>query len=378
MAWPIRRGDHYLVGYREGGRDSPILYKGPYPTKAAAKEAKAKIELEIARRRRVGEPITPERTFGDYGQVWQAGRTVRRKTADLEKRLLKNHLFPKFANVRLGDMRREQVRGWVGELTQQRGVWVARRSLGLLKTILEEARKDGHMPQGNTAWDVPLPPPPHREMRVPSVQEVCVVLKALPKHWRPHAFTAALTGMRWGEITALEWGDLDLDARKLHVRRALPANTREVGAPKSWAGRRTIDLFPEVRQALLDLPQRAVLVFPAERGGYLNHRWFLRAVWREARKTAGVGRLRWHDLRHFYASLLFAFGESPLYVAAQMGHGGPHITLKVYSHLMAEGRRLPRRATLALIAEAAGVPSVSTRKHGVRRQGIRQGTRQKG
>jgi hypothetical protein len=68
------------------------------------------------------------------------------------------------------------------------------------------------------------------------------------------------------------------------------------------------------------------------------------------------------DLRHFYASLLFAFGEGPLYVSAQMGHGGPQVTLKIYAHLMAEGRRLDRETTLARLADAARAYMVPTNR----------------
>ncbi len=59
-----------------------------------------------------------------------------------------------------------------------------------------------------------------------------------------------------------------------------------------------------------------------------------------------------HDLRHAYASLLLAFGETVLYVSRQLGRGSAKLTLDTYGHLVEEGHRLDREATLRKLEEA--------------------------
>lgn len=95
----------------------------------------------------------------------------------------------------------------------------------------------------------------------------------------------------------------------------------------------------------MDLPQRGQFVFPGARGRRLNYEYFHGRFWRPAIKAAGL-RFRIHDLRHAFASLLLAFGETVLYVSRQLGHSSAKLTLDTYGHLLEEGHRLDREATL--------------------------------
>ena len=159
-------------------------------------------------------------------------------------------------------------------------------------------------------------------------------------------------------MTALEWRDVDLDIGKIRIGRSVPANTLTVGHRKSSAGRRVVDLPCPLQHVLMDLPQSGHLIFPGTRGGYLNHKGWMRTVWRPTILRLGL-HLRFHDLRHFCASLLFAFGENVLTVAYQLGHSSPSVTLNVYGHLMREGRKLDREATLAQLMKAFRAPAAS-------------------
>jgi len=163
---------------------------------------------------------------------------------------------------------------------------------------------------------------------------------------------AVLTGLRWGEIASLEWSDIDLDAGKIHVRRATPAGTKGSQDPKSLTSHRGIDMLWPVRQALLDVPQRGQLVFPGARGGPLNHGWFHRRIWRKTTEAAR-SHLRFHDLRHGFASLLLAWGEPILYVSQQLGHSSAAFTLTTYAHLIQQGRKLDKEETLQKLFTAA-------------------------
>jgi integrase len=111
-------------------------------------------------------------------------------------------------------------------------------------------------------------------------------------------------------------------------------------------------MLEPVKQALLDMPRRERLIFLGARGGPLNHGWFHRRKWLPTVRALG-SRLRFHDLRHGFASLLLAWGEPILYVSHQLGHSSAAFTLSTYAHLIQQGRKLDKEETLYRLSQAA-------------------------
>jgi integrase len=81
-------------------------------------------------------------------------------------------------------------------------------------------------------------------------------------------------------------------------------------------------------------PNRQNLVFPTGGGGPINHNNLVNRYFLPALEKAGIERIRFHDLRHTYASLLIDQGENIKYIQKQLGHSSPTVTLNVYAHLM--------------------------------------------
>jgi integrase len=341
----------WYVLWRDGGRGTPLRSVKVGPKKTDAQ----KVKTEIEHRRmlgRVGVGVLPGRmTFDEWSEKWLASRLTRPKTQDRDRRIVRVHLLPAFRGRLLASLTTQDVAEFNANLTRRVSAWTARRSHAVLRRMLTDARLAGHL-AGNPAADVTPPPMPHDEMRLPAVEQFCTLLHVLPEAWRPLVVTLGLCGLRFGEAAALEWSDVDLDAARIHVRRQMPTNTLTLSAPKSRAGLRVVDLPSPVRQSLLDFPQRGKLVFPGIGGGYLNHRWWSKAVWRSATKAAGLDGLRIHDLRHLAASLRLAWGEPLLTVAQVLGHSSAAFTLRQYGHVIADGQRLDREATLAKVADA--------------------------
>jgi integrase len=148
---------------------------------------------------------------------------------------------------------------------------------------------------------------------------------------------AIASGAREGELFGLKWTDVDWINRQIHIRRTY--NENEWYKPRSKTSIRNIDIGPSTMAALRQWkiaypPNDFDLIFPNGSGNPLNHGNMLNRHFYPALKKAKLPHIRFHDLRHTYASLLIAQGENIKYIQNQLGHASPVVTLTVYAHLM--------------------------------------------
>jgi integrase len=144
--------------------------------------------------------------------------------------------------------------------------------------------------------------------------------------------TAAMTGLRMGELLALRWRDVDFATQTVRVTASYTAGT--LGTPKSGLGR-AVPLVEEVAQALARLGKRKRwsgpddLVFVGTAGGYLDGS-ALRRRYKKARDAAGLRPLRFHDLRHTFGSVAIRTAD-PRELQEWMGHSD-FSTTQIYMH----------------------------------------------
>ena len=148
---------------------------------------------------------------------------------------------------------------------------------------------------------------------------------------------AIFSGARQGEILGLKWTDVDWFNNQIHIQRTY--NHGKWYRPKSKTSNRKIDLGPtmmsELKKWTLACPPSDLdLIFPNETGNPLDQSNMLKSCFYPCLKKAGIERIRFHDLRHTYASLLIEQGENIKYIQNQLGHSSPTVTLDVYAHLM--------------------------------------------
>jgi integrase len=157
----------------------------------------------------------------------------------------------------------------------------------------------------------------------------------------------AMTGMRRGEALGLRWEDVDLEAGRIAVRRALIPNGKVVvvSEPKTARGRRVIALDPETVLVLREQAARQLddqqrkgeswqetgLVFTKE-DGEAWHPEVASRFFRQAVKRSMLPPIRLHDLRHTHATLALQAGIHPKVVSERLGHATISITLDTYSH----------------------------------------------
>lgn len=201
-------------------------------------------------------------------------------------------------------------------------------------------------------------------MRILQRDEIHALLDAADARYRPLLATAVFTGIRLGELLGLTWPDINLKSGSIHVRKQRDRDGNRV-VPKTPQAVRDVVLMPALGRMLaehrLASPHSgsANLAFPSALGTGLDRRNVSRRGLEPAVTTAGLGdadrpRLRFHDLRHTFASLLIAQGMNVVFVWRQLGHASPDITLRVYAHLFDKAEHADR-ASARMEAEFARI-----------------------
>ncbi len=160
---------------------------------------------------------------------------------------------------------------------------------------------------------------------------------------------AITTGMRLGELAGLRWADVDLERGNLQIRNIVSFRGKRYieGEPKTAKGRRSIvlpsfviDVLIEhkkeqevLRQEMGTAWENRDLVFSNVLGGFLAES-SLRYHFHKLLKSAGLPRMRFHDLRHSAATILLGMGVHPKVVQELLGHSSIAMTMDTYSHVL--------------------------------------------
>ncbi|HYZ76566.1 MAG TPA: site-specific integrase [Gaiellaceae bacterium] len=318
------------------------------------------------------EATEEEPTFHVFASEWLEEHRLglRPRSVEALKWALTYHLLPYFAHHKLSAITRREVdRYRRGKLREREEGLVPRplsdrcinKTISILAQILDDAI-EADLIETNPARGR------KRRLRAgkPSrnILELDEVRALLAAAGADRALLATMIygGLRIGELLALEWRDVDLANRQMHVRHA-----------KTDAGERTVDLTPDLHDDLL--AHKATtrfggpddLVFPAASGKPNNRsnvrtRILAGAIERANAKLAEEGKppiqsgVTNHALRRTFASLLYEAGESPPYVMAQMGHTSAALALEVYAKVMQRKRDSGARMD-ALVRGAELAPS---------------------
>ncbi|MGE5280883.1 MAG: tyrosine-type recombinase/integrase [Chloroflexota bacterium] len=288
-------------------------------------------------------------TFHEFATDWLRDREpeLRPKTIQSYRWLLSGHLLPRFAELRLDQIGAEHVDRYKAAKLREGalGPNQINKSIGLLAMILDAAGDYGHI-------DAARNPARGRRRRVkrtapkrPTIEpEQLPSLLDASRKLRPMLATMAGAGLRNGEVCALDWPDFD------------PASgTLTVGVAKTEAGVRQVDLPDALRKELTEYKLRALYsdegpMFRNRKGKRQSvsnvERRLKTAIRRANLRLVEIGlrpideAVTPHSLRRLYASLRFALGDDPVYVANQLGHTEPGFSMKVYASAVRRRARL--------------------------------------
>lgn len=333
-------------------------------SKSFATRDEAEVELaaivgDMARGRYV-DPEISSITFAEYSERWFAAREYSPLTRVGTRYRMNLYIMPFFGRRRLRDITPSVVQAWNVEM-RDRGLSPSTRALafGFVLSVLAQAVDDGLLARNPAASRTVRPPRRVRTKVEPwPLERVQAFREQLPPRWRILVDLGALAGMRQGETFGFSVDDIDWSAGVVHVRRQVlgfPSSKSAFALPK-YSKQRAIPAPERLLDALDDhlrlFPAREVtlpwgdldgdlvshpLVASSREGGPAAKNYMSQMVWRPALQRAGIEMIRAngsHALRHHYASMLLAAGESILVVAERLGHSDPAFTLRTYTHVM--------------------------------------------
>ncbi|MFE8986611.1 tyrosine-type recombinase/integrase [Streptomyces collinus] len=293
------------------------------------------------------DPDAGKAPFGEFAAAWIKERELTSTTRQLYGSLLRHHLEPAFGAVNVAEISPPLVRRWrADKLASGTGPTTVAKAYALLRAIMGTAVADQMIRRNpctiKGASTVHTP-----ERPTATVQEVYDLADAMQPRYRVLVLMAGFLGLRWGELIGLHRRDIDLDHGTVRVRRAVAElfnGQREIKAPKSAAGKRTVSIpaaiIPDIRDHLERYAEAGAdgRVFLGAKGATPRRNHFNR-LWRKACSDAGIKGLHFHDLRHTGDTLAASTGASTRELMTRMGHSTARAAL-IYQHASAARDRL--------------------------------------
>jgi integrase len=330
-------------------------------TRQAAEAVKRELEAKLA----LGDmgifAKKPSVTFDEYADRWlkeYAEVQCKPSTVASYRQLLCLYLRPVFGKVLLTELNRDRVKEFLAGLvtTAKLSRNTIRLILCALRVICNHAVEDGITMQNPAArlgrfTKSERPKFQASALTRDETERLLDAAKQICPDYFPLFLVALRAGLRRGEVIALKWGDIQLGESDEDTNRYILVQRNyaeeQFTTPKSGKSRR-VDLSRQVRKVLIELRDKRLLesflqgkgsiadelVFPSRSGTVLDpanmiHYHFLPSI-----EKAGLRRIRFHDLRHTFGSLLIQQGASLTYVKEQMGHSSIQITVDTYGHLI--------------------------------------------
>ena len=309
-------------------------YEKYFPKSKRVDDFKEKRSQQIAVQTRV--PL-----FKEFTEVWFKQKQVEWRTSYQQKVsiVIKNYLIPAFGNQVLSKIKKSDLLNFRASLAKvthgkdQTSLKASRinQIMTPLRMILNDAaeRYEFESPYKN----INNLKEGKIEVTPFSLEDVHKIITTVRDDFKPYYTIRFFTGMRTSEIDGLQWKNIDLPRREIHIREALVNG--ELGGTKTYGSDRTIQMSDRVYQAFLQQKSlnngKSSFVFCNRDGGPLDYRLVNKRVWHPLLRYLGLKPRRAYQTRHTAATLWLAAGENPEWVARQLGHSTTEMLFRVYS-----------------------------------------------
>jgi integrase len=353
-----RGGKWYVLVNYHGRRKAKCV-----GSREAAEQVRRQVEAKLA----LGDlsvlnaPEDKKPTFDRYADGWLKDYVqieCKTSTADGYEGVLDQYLRPRFGTKLLDEIRRDDIKALINDfIGKNLSRNTIRNALCVIRGLFNYAIEEGLVESnpaarlGRFTRSARTPDAKGIALTTMEVQDFLKAAQEIFPEYHPLLLMAVRAGLRRGELVAVQWGDVQLGADDNNSDRFIVVQhnyvRREHTTTKSKKARR-VDLSRELRRVLGDLRDKRLLeaylkgkndisgelVFRSPEGTILDpdnlyHRVFLPVL-----AKAGIRKIRLHDLRHTFGSLLPQHGASIVYVKEQMGHSSIQVTVDTYGHLI--------------------------------------------
>lgn len=279
--------------------------------------------------------------------------------------ILQNHILPCLGGRKLGSLTGKDIQSFVDHLSGSGlGPGTVHGVFGLLNRFLNKAVKKGAL-LVDPCGDVSLPKKAKPEINALTAAEQKKLEQAAleDQHGIP-VILALYTGMRIGEISALKWEDVDLEAGIIHVRRtaqriACPNGNRKTkvvfGTPKSERSDRLIPLPDQIRAILSDAKEQSGNEYIISGRGSFAEPRVIRHRYYRILKKAGIRHIHFHALRHTFATRCMELHFDVTTLSRLLGHSSVKMTLDIYTDSLLEHKILSMHMLDKLFVMSAAV-----------------------
>ena len=369
-----KRKDGRWEGRYTAGRDPETgraIYKNVLGKTQA--EAKAKLKQAIEEAKGLDAAKAGRYTVGQWMEVWfehYAKVKVRPSSHQTYRGYIDNHIKPNIGKIPLEKLTSLELQKFYKKLLEKGRVdrlesrhqskGLSAKTVRNIHQILSSALKlaqEQRIILANPAERCALPKVEHREMKTLPVEQLQSFLREARESGVFELYYLELaTGLRRGELLGLKWEDIDLQKGDLRVKRQISRINGEVmEAPlKTKNAYRTLPLAEDTIDVLKEQREKvgsSPWVFPSPNGGPISPDSVLHMLHRVL-KRAGLPRVRFHDLRHTFATLALQNGVDIKTVSGMLGHFSAGFTLDTYAHVTGAAQRQAAGKMAAVLSGA--------------------------
>ena len=345
----ITGSDEWWVFINHGGRRTSRKVGSEKAALEVAKHIEAKLTLGKAFLR---EKKSPAPKLVDYYERFKSRHmktAIKESSYIVYESAFRLHTLPELGRLRLDQIDRERMEDFIAVLmAKDLSKDYIRLILGSLRVLMNDAIEKGiieNNPVRGLGKFFRQAPVRHAEIEPLTEEESLLFLQTAlewdPEHY-PMFLTSLHTGLRSGEVIALQWPDVDWNGKFISLRRQVVMT--KITTLKTKNGKRRVDLSDDLLGTLAALKKKrqeealkrgsneiSEWVWANEKGQRIDIGNIKANSFKRVLRKAGLRDIRYHDLRHTFASQLLCSGANILYVSQQLGHANPGVTMKIYA-----------------------------------------------